>query len=137
MQNQINYICPLFYCRYLFTLLKLFFAYPYSFCLLCLFIQVFVSLTSGYPGLRSLQNGRASLLHYPPPSPKSREAERPGSRKAERRKPGKPGGRKGRNADWAEVRPDQTKPCVRISHIAGMPRCNTASLFSSQSFAFA
>jgi hypothetical protein len=45
-------------------------------------------------GLRSLQNGRASIPHYPPPSPKSRKAERPGSRKAERRKPGKPGGEK-------------------------------------------
>ena len=40
-------------------------------------------------GLRSLQNGRASLPHYPPPSPKSREAKRPGSRKA-----GKPRSRK-------------------------------------------
>ena len=57
-----------------------------------------VSLTSGLPmvrqGLRSLQNGRASIPHYPPPSPKSREAERPGSLKAERRKPGKPGAEK-------------------------------------------
>ena len=35
-----------------------------------------VSLTSGLPmvrqGLRSLQNGRAGLPHYPPPSPESR-----------------------------------------------------------------
>ena len=40
-------------------------------------------------GLRSLQNGRASIPHYPPPSPKSREAEKPkggnpGSRGAEK-----------------------------------------------------
>ena len=69
-----------------------------------------VSLTSGLPmvrqGLRSLQNGRASLPHYPPPFPKSREAEKPGSRKAEKPKGGKAetreaGGRKGRAADRA------------------------------------
>jgi hypothetical protein len=61
-------------------------------------------------GLRSLQNGRAGLPHYPPPSPKSREAERPGSRKAERAETREAGeGRKGRNADLA----DQTKPRVR------------------------
>ena len=77
-------------------------------------------------GLRSLQNGRAGLPHYPPPSPKSREAERPGSRKAGKpkgREAERPGsrkaergetreageGRKGRNTDWA----DQTKPRVR------------------------
>ena len=35
-------------------------------------------------GLRSLQNGRASIPHYPPPSPKSREAE---SREAEKPMP--------------------------------------------------
>ena len=87
----------------------------------------FVSLTSGLPmvrqGLRSRQNGRASLLHYPLPSPKSREAERPGSRKAERRKPGKPGGRKGRNADWAEVRPIRRNlVCVYLI----LPVCHVA-----------
>jgi hypothetical protein len=114
-----------------------------------------VSLTSGLPmvrqGLRSLQNGCASLPHYPPPSPKSREAERPGSRKAERRKPGKPG------AEKAEM-PIMLKPirrnlvCVPLSNRYatmpyGMPRHNghvatrtsrvLSSLFSSQSFAFA
>ena len=74
-------------------------------------------------GLRSLQNGRASLLLYPPPSPKSREAERPGSRKAERRRPGKPGGRKGRNADWAEVRPIRRNlVCVNLI----LPVCHVA-----------
>ena len=40
------------------------------------YIFLFVSLTSGLPmvrqGLRSLQNGRADLPQYPPPSPKSR-----------------------------------------------------------------
>ena len=47
-------------------------------------IKLYVSLTSGLP--MSLQNGRASLQHFPPPSPKSRKA-------------GKPDGRS--EADWA------------------------------------
>ncbi len=72
-----------------------------------------VSLTSGLPMVRqSLQNGRAGLPHYLPPSPKAgkpkgREAERPGSRKGRK-------GRKGRNADWAEVRPNLV--CVTLSY---------------------
>jgi hypothetical protein len=85
-----------------------------------------VSLTSGLPMvrqvLRSLQNGRASLLQSPPPSPKkpeSRKAGKPKSRKAETRKAGR----------WPERaekpglgQADPTKPRVLLPHITGMPR---------------
>jgi hypothetical protein len=117
-----------------------------------------VSLTSGLPmvrqGLRSLQNGRASIPHYPPPSPKSREAERPGSRKAEKPKGGNPGSRgpKRPRCRLCLSRSDETS-CAFTSYYRyatmpyGMPRHRghvatrtsrvLSSLFSSQSFAFA
>jgi hypothetical protein len=124
-----------------------------------------VSLTSGLPmvrqGLRSLQNGRAGLPHYPPPSPKSREAERPGSRKAGKPKgreaekpnggkPGKPG-----RAEKAEIPIEPIRRnlvCDTLSyryatmpygmqrhsgHVATRTPRVLSSLFSSQSFAFA
>ena len=116
-----------------------------------------VSLTPGLPmvrqGLRSLQNGRASLPHYPPPSPKSREAKRPGSRKA-----GKPRSRKAETREAGAEMPiglksgrlDETSCaftlCYRCAtmpygtprhrgHVATRTSCVLSSLFSSQSFA--
>jgi hypothetical protein len=99
-----------------------------------------VSLTSGLPGFKvtAKRARRPTKLSAPFPEkpgsrkagkPKGREAERPGSRKAERAETREAGeGRKGRNADWAEVRPIRRNlVCVTLSYRYatmpyGMPR---------------
>ena len=130
-------------------------------------VLIIVSLTSGLPmvrqGLRSLQNGHASLPHYPPPSPINREAERREAGKPARsRNPGSRGVEKRPGCRLGLGQADPTKPPVRLIYITGMPRSLAAcrgivatwrkrtwrhvatrasrvlsSLFSSQSFAFA
>ena len=67
-------------------------------------------------GLRSLQNGRASLPHYPPPS---RKAGKPKGREAEKLKGGNPGSRGAEKAEMPIVlRSDRSNEtaCAFTSH---------------------